>query len=289
MDTVAEWLATHNIELATVTKLEDSGFVSLQAIKLLDRQLIDRHFPDVSLAQRLLLAEAVSKMKTEERRPAQIEDNALEDFNFPDLQIQERSSQEGATGKVRDLTTYVSLNAAVANSGSDGPLALGLVDGRITVAKKKVPLEKMSMPQYFEAALKIHEEMVEVDRIDTTTAQQYLGYVRRISQMAQVFTWQSILLFDREFRKEQAAKQLPWCTESAYLMTLLLRPLTQLARKPTQLHKTDATGRQICIRWNRGACVRSTCNYAHVCLDCLSPSHMQRSHTAGGDAAKNLA
>ena len=112
--------------------------------------------------------------------------------------------------------------------------------------------------------------------------------------MVQVFTWPSVLLFDREFRKEQAEKNLSWDTEAAYLMSLLLRPLdkkAQMGPRKSQAQRMDDSGRPVCLRWNRSAsgCKMQNCRFAHVCYSCLSPWHTEKGNpTPTNNDPKNL-
>jgi hypothetical protein len=83
---------------------------------------------------------------------------------------------------------------------------------------KKTPRDKLSQAQYFQAALEMYP-MFEAEDVGN----DYRLHITRVAQLAQVFTWASVLLFDREFCKLQlqAEKTTPeWADESSYLMSL---------------------------------------------------------------------
>ena len=145
--------------------------------------------------------------------------------------------------KSKDITSYVTLHP-----GQQGEDVLKVVDGHITVGQKKTPREKLSIAQYMEGALRM------ADTLPPTERNAYYGYITRIAQMAQMFSWQSVLLFDREFRREQDEKQWPWSTEAAYLMTLCLRAHTTApnpqaqARAKKQAKIDPNSSKPVCIR-----------------------------------------
>jgi hypothetical protein len=109
----------------------------------------------------------------------------------------------------------------------------------------------------------------------------YYLYLERVAQLAQVFTWPSVLLFDREFRKGVEEASLRWEDESSYLMSLLLRPLPSQPARAGQRKRFDPVSRkEVCIRWQRGQCTTEACKYAHVCMICFG-DHQDKQHKGG--------
>jgi hypothetical protein len=261
------------------------GFDSLEAFSLFPTEDVDKELRSVSLGQRLLIKKLLSNLDTEEKVEDEDEEDEEVQLNLglfhqpPPIMQAEGKGNLKQSSKYKDITQYISLSLGSPAKAD----SIEVVDGRILLTPKKQSLEKLSVAQYMEAALKIHAE---VAAENTAEGEKYLQYLLRIAQMAQVFTWSSVLLFDREFRKECAAGQ-QWDREAPYLMSLLLRAerAEQAGFKGRRPQKMDATGRPVCIRWNRGACTQKVCRYAHVCLACnqimlsLHTPHRERQKT----------
>ena len=89
------------------------------------------------------------------------------------------------------------------------------------------------------------------------------------------YTWQSVLLFDEEYRQRQAKQGFPWGTDAPHLGTVMLRDRgPQLA--PQQKKATTGgnanrsrpigpSGKELCLQFNRGTCHYGTrCQYEHL-------------------------
>jgi hypothetical protein len=98
-----------------------------------------------------------------------------------------------------------------------------------------------------------------------------------------VFEWRSVLQFDMEFRKLQAESNMPWDSECSYLMTLLLRTSSTGTRNDTRrsVRKDPSTGKELCLKYNKGTCTSPSCRYAHLCMICLAP-HPEVKHPKNG-------
>ena len=196
-------------------------------------------------------------------------------------------TSEGKKATYRCVTDYVSLPLKDQRfRDGDSALELSVTNGKLSVSDRKLPLDKVNNPQYFEASLKILREMVRVDKVNASFIMDYIGYLIKISTMAQVFQWQSVLVYDREYRKAQADQGFNWDADNSYLMQLLLKaegdksqgtsyqgPARVMGRNPQlRKYKTDPnSGRQICERFNgRFGCKLQHCRYSHVCLTCFS-------------------
>ena len=283
---------------ATAATLEECGFASTTSVALITKETIaeEPQLRSLPLGQRLLLLSAFQSL-SDKPHPQVVptvssSSNSTIQFNNSTEPEQLlglwRSLDSGAlntsvsgTGtrnipttasKSKDITSYVTLHP-----GQQGEDVLKVVDGHITVGQKKTPREKLSIAQYMEGALRM------ADTLPPTERNAYYGYITRIAQMAQMFSWQSVLLFDREFRREQDEKQWPWSTEAAYLMTLCLRAHTTAPNPQAQAHtkkqaKIDPnSSKPVCIRYNMGTCVSESCKYAHVCMQCFG-NHSDKMH-----------
>lgn len=221
---VATFLIEDIIERETMAPLKSEDFSPIGAISLITPELLNRHFGCLPLGQQLLLYEAVKHLlqNKKERKPTCTEERQLktpEDLldvweNCLPPQSSVPEAIETGRKKLWDIPTYVSFHAP-----STTPLSqeLSLVDGCLCITERKQPMEKNSVPQYREAAMKIHHKIMTESRFDE--ASNYLIYIQRITRLAQVFTWPSFLLFDQEFRKQQVENEISWCTESLYLMS----------------------------------------------------------------------
>jgi hypothetical protein len=213
----------------------------------------------------------------------------------------------------RDIRDFVSLDPRNKNKDSDDNSTVSLGSFEIKVKDGKIPLDRLSMPQYTEGAMRILRELVDKDGYDTAAMLDYTGYITKIASFAQVFEWHSVVQYDLEFRKRQAQQGFTWQTDDSFLMQLFLR--AKVAKKQnfggygantTNANTTNAntshsartkldtrTGKPICERFNgRNGCTLRVCNYAHVCFTCNSATHGDFNHrrsspTASSEQAKN--
>ena len=159
------------------------------------------------------------------------------------------------------------------------------------LSEKKVSLESITLHQYTEASMRILRELIIQDQMTMPEVLQYIGYVTKVASMAQVFPWRSILKYDQEYRKQQAAMSFPWGADSPYLMHLFLSQddavRQTMDRQPdrqrgpsTSRNKYDlVTGKIVCEKFNgRNGCNLRSCNYAHVCLECYDRAHGEFQH-----------
>jgi hypothetical protein len=347
-DPFAKWCEEAELFPTTVQKLQDSGFVTLKSVRHLTSQMIEQEFPDLKLAQKLLLDSAVAELNnvlTQERETrkesqSQKENNgshaegndgldlqqkldsgtnlSVQDlmtlWNKPPASSATQTAEQQVTGKAlvfdpfsqpidaanslthRDICDYISLakDHRKEHSGglTMGDFELSLADGKVSLNNKKVELSRVTQTQYMEASLKILREMVYQEKISVSQIMDYVGYLTKIATLAQTFQWASVLLYDREYRKEQSDKGFAWGADNSYLMQLLLRPMGQPntggmlnnvnRSQATSKHRSmfePRTGTPICEKWNsRWGCTLKNCRYAHVCRSCYSPSHTDMTH-----------
>jgi hypothetical protein len=361
-DPFAKWCEDAELFPTTVHKLQESGFVTLKSVQYLTLQMIEQEFPDLKLAQKLLLDSAIAELnnacaqKTEteseilnrkknegtraegnERRDLQHKLDSGSNLSVQDLLAlwnqpdkpqtpATQQSEQNVAGKAlvfdpfaqpvdaanslthRNICDYISLATQDRRKEHSGGLAMGdfelsLSDGKVSLNNKKVELGRVTQSQYMEASLKILREMVYKDKISVSQIMDYVGYLTKIATLAQTFQWTSVLLYDREYRKEQSDKGFSWGADNSYLMQLLLRPMGQMnTGVQNNVNRSQSTGKQrstfepstgrpICEKWNsRWGCTLKNCRYAHVCHSCYSPSHTDMTHststhkpTAGGN------
>ena len=287
---LADLIERFELKPATAALLAENGFESIQSVALID----DGTIADLAInkGQSLLLRAMVAAAKniTQDQSAANSVENpgqvnldhllaslqsAAPPVNAP--QLAGTSVHPNPLHKPVDITQLVSLHPS-----SGGEAELSVVDGRLCVGSKRTPRDKLSLAQYMEGALKAYSTLQA-----RGAGENYLSYLTRVAQLAQVFQWQSVLLFDREFRRLQAESNLPWDTECSYLMTLLLRPLpspsstTANSKYDRRPRKDPASGKEVCIRFNKGTCTSTACRFAHMCMICLGP-HQELNHPKNG-------
>jgi hypothetical protein len=205
--------------------------------------------------------------------------------------------------KPRDLRDYIAGLQPNEDQDPTGTITIGSVE--MALKDKRIGYDKIRMTQFMEANWRIMRAMILEDKVDMARVLQYCTYMVKISTFAQTHKWDSILKYDREYRKNQADLDYPWGADSTYLMQLHLKvdpPATfakqaQLgnqggakgpAKKSTS--KFDpASGKPVCQRFNgRMGCSLAKCTYAHVCMTCLSGEHNDFNHhrTSGQSDSK---
>ena len=106
--------------------------------------------------------------------------------------------------------------------------------------------------------------------------QHYLGYMIKITELANKFQWVSILKYDDQFRILQATYNYPWCFDSNHLHTVLLEPIPKspLTNRPlkgpsdhnSNFASTTNEGCTICRNFNSSkGCSFPSCVYEHAC------------------------
>ena len=134
----------------------------------------------------------------------------------------------------------------------------------------------------------------------------FLKYTEMVGEMACRFTRLSVLNFDDEYRKRQAAEGFAWGTEAPHLSTVVLRDrppqLQQYGQRRTsqaangqvgqRSRPLGASGRELCLQWNRGFCsYGARCNFEHSCTTCgkghPSKDHPSRDYGASVTTSKS--
>lgn len=271
---------------STAAVLEEAGFISTQSLSLLTQETINSEpqLRKLPLAQRLLLNEAVKSINSKKPTAAQAlstEDdlmNVWQAFGTSEMPASTSASNPATTytSKSKDITHFVSMHP-----GQQNEQELRVVDGHLHIGNKRTAREKLSIPQYMEAAIKMRSTVTSDQR------EEYCEYITRIAQLAQVFSWASVLLFDKEFRRKREEKGGSWTSEEPFLMSVCLRSINSLptnfqnkkqASSSSPQQRIDpTTGRPVCIRFNRAGCSSEVCRYTHVCLTCLGP-HPESQH-----------
>jgi len=201
------------------------------------------------------------------------------------LNIDGKAAGESAAAKTAHLkiVDYVPTSSFVAEEevtiGAGVTLKLGA----------RIKLEKVSPGMWMVANIRILRALMKAPHFDVS---QYLKYTEMVGELACRFAWQSVLLFDEEYRQRQAAGDFEWGTDAPHLSTVILRdraaPLAAPRRQDgPQRRPVTNTGREICIQYNKGGCTYGQrCRFEHCCSICKA-EHPAKDHTgpSGNKAA----
>ena len=109
----------------------------------------------------------------------------------------------------------------------------------------------------------------------------YMWYTSRVHQYAIRYEWESVLVWDREYRRLQAEHDLVWGEDISHLTDchLVDRRFStglnkQAPAKGKQVNHTKTvqdpkSGVPICLNFNRGQCLYQNCKFKHVCSSCF--------------------
>ena len=81
----------------------------------------------------------------------------------------------------------------------------------LRVAKKKT-LYKISLEEWGYANICILLELIRRKDLDPTGITSYLKYTSEIFRLASKYVWYSVVLYDKEYREQQAIEKFPWGT-----------------------------------------------------------------------------
>ena len=198
--------------------------------------------------------------------------------------------------KYHDITDNISLSYDSVDeevvTAKDGVEMVLRTAGR----SAKIPLNKVSVANWNLANYNIMYKLLREGALGHEQIPEYLGYSVKIMDFLNLFDWKSILAYDREYRKKQAAFHFKWGSDPPHLSTSLLVP--KFLVKPTEMgaHKSTfrdkaperrpaqpitSKGQIICKSFNsKGGCKFGyNCKYTHVCLaPGCEKEHPQFSH-----------
>ena len=151
-------------------------------------------------------------------------------------------------------------------AGSDGSLFY-------EAGPRRPKLHSITISQWGAANARIMQRLIGEKALDLHGVACYNAYTAKIFGFAPRYVWETILIFDREYRKLQANYKFEWGRDVSSLSATHLIPLpaSATAKKSTKSsnRKTDPkSGKEICLNFNRGACSATACRYAHVCTSC---------------------
>jgi hypothetical protein len=135
-------------------------------------------------------------------------------------------------------------------------------------------LDSVTIEQWSVANTRIMERLVQ----NGILIRDYSRWTTHIHQMASVYQWRAIRLYDDEYRQHQAEEGFTW---GAILPWLVQNRLNHIALRPTSSGASSSVSTNsrspICNRFNQGRCTYRNCNYQHICSNCRSHSHSAQS------------
>ena len=139
-------------------------------------------------------------------------------------------------------------------------------DGQAIIAKtgpKKLKLESISPAQWISANSRIMAELLRQGKLQHHQIPMYLSYTAKIGDLALRYTWQSVLLYDNEYRHLQAKLQFDWGRDAPHLATTRLRD-----RTPASTASAKPTKKPVCKNYNSKGCTYgASCSYRHICSE----------------------
>lgn len=127
---------------------------------------------------------------------------------------------------------------------------------------KATTLQYVSPMQWCGANVRIMMELLREGSLTIHSIPDYLAYTAKISDLAAVYQWGSVLQFDDLYRKMQAQNGFRWGSESPHVDRLCLK-FKEKEKKPTPAEKK---GSRLCINYQYKQCKRGdSCSYRHVC------------------------
>ena len=92
----------------------------------------------------------------------------------------------------------------------------------------------------------------------------YMRYTEMVGKLGYRFTWQSVLIFDDEYRQREAAEKFAWGTDAPHLATVVLRDRVTTGKRPNgngsngsggshRQRPVGPDGKELCLQFNRGS------------------------------------
>lgn len=168
----------------------------------------------------------------------------------------------------------------------------------IKLPNAKPKLDKVSPSAWIVANAKIMATLL-ARSPDSFDVAAYIRYTEMVGELGCRFTWQSVLVFDDEYRHRQASEQFAWGTEAPHLATVVLRDrVTSASTKRSgggggdsgstghRQRPTGPGGKEVCLQYNRGgSCAYGPrCKFEHACISC-GKDHPAVQHTASQPSA----
>lgn len=314
------WLNSISIPMHVISTLIDNGCSSTKVLSLLLER--DWDAMGISVGHKRLIQHALSDLGKQETLTVQQHDVGSEGL-AASASAGTENVQGGLSSNLSsnlflgmgvhgdqkpylDICDFVSFRSPYDNQSYADTVISHTSEGIVlkSADSKKVSIDKVTLPQWVEANTHIMDRLVK----QGVDARAYMNYTVMISQLATKYQWQSVLLYDREYRKMQANNGFVWGEDISHVRDLLLvpkqvgppkkkdfksdaKPWLGKEQKPAQgqkqggksgqQYKRDIAAegrRKICRGFNAGNCTFENCLFRHFCTKCGSMDHGERDH-----------
>ena len=210
----------------------------------------------------------------------------LPSYQDPSILLQPRGKKSSALEIIDFIPGLVTERERIEVPGTGGKMVL-------ETGPRKPRLKDVTPHQWGIGNARILSRLIADGTLSSSEVPDYLAYTVKVHQLALRFEWESVLMYDKEYRSLQAdLDDLPWGADVGHLSTVHLlpkqaaaavttRPAQQSAARPKPPRKTGPldpkSGREICIGYNTGRCSYPGCRYLHVCSTC-SADHPASEH-----------
>jgi len=107
-------------------------------------------------------------------------------------------------------------------------------------------------------------------------AQQLLKYISTIRTAANRFGGGGWKAYDRQFRlRMEKFPNTDWSTINTELWLMLLMPSNNRLPQPTHTYTNKPANKLPCYDYNDATCRRTSCRFAHICMNCSKPHPAQ--------------
>ena len=165
----------------------------------------------------------------------------------------------------------------------------------------KNKLQSVTPQQWAAANSAIMAKLIQDGLLGTAGISQYLNYTYKVGDLGQAYSWQSVLSYDRAYRKLQARLSFSWGTDISHLRATTLTPKHAVnVGVPDKAGQGQGVAPQggnrittgtfkdegfdvrfnLCRDFNRGSCTQEQCKFTHRCgvADCFG-QHPGVSHS----------
>ena len=258
-----EWCTKHGLSDDAINILKEEGFDSMEALNCMEQD--DLEVLPLKRGHKAILRKSLVELS--------------EHASYTTVKSGEQPCHN--SGKINELFSGLKL----AEGAPKGENYLKIVDhvpqgviseeemalGGGVILKMpgaKAKLDKVSPSAWTVANAKIMRTLI-ARHVDFKVC-DYIRYTEMIGELGCRFTWQSVLIFDDEYRQRQHKDQFRWGSEAPHLATVVLRdrplPLSRVAQRQRPI---PSTKKDICLQFNRGVCSYGLrCIYQHVCSSC---------------------
>ena len=299
------WSRSNNIAEVSMKKLKEQGFTKVEDLYLLSPPDLERL--KLPLRDEVKLRAALQDVQRTKPTPSQPQTseepkdlrNILNELNIginkqtapvpspvddPLVYLTQPSGEKVAYYDIVDFVPgVVNVKERFILPGGDGRVVF-------ESGPKRPKLESVSPCQWGAANARIMYKLISEGSLNGDAIQQYLAYTVKICQLGQRFMWNTVLMYDRQYRELQATLNFHWGVDCPHLHQVALRekPIPKFtpesrSRSFNTNHKQDKvidhkSGKEVCMQYNTNNCPRGeSCRYAHVCLVCFR-SHSKRDH-----------